>query len=35
MSLQEKISQVKGKMGASSREFDDRNRNMKEVVLIN
>jgi len=30
-SLQEKISQVKGKMGASGREFEDRNRNMKEV----
>ena len=30
--LQEKISHVKGKMGASGREFDDRNRNMKEVV---
>ena len=31
--LQEKISHVKGKMGASGREFDDRNRNMKEVVV--
>jgi len=30
--LQEKISQVKGKMGASGREFEDRNRHMKEVI---
>jgi len=29
--LQEKIAHVKGKMGASGREFEDRNRNMKEV----
>jgi len=32
MCLQDNISQVKGKMGASGREFDDRNRNMKEVI---
>ena len=25
---------MKGKMGASGREFEDRNRNMKEVIVI-